>query len=54
MTIPVPIIARINPIPIKKNDVVLVANENYLIGMCFLKKGLGDKDNKSLNYFIAA
>lgn len=38
----------------KKNAVELAAYENYLIGMNILKKGSGDNDKKSRNYFNAA
>ncbi|MEL4456253.1 tetratricopeptide repeat protein [Lutimonas vermicola] len=38
----------------KKNAVDLAAYENYLIGMSILKKGSGDNDKKSRDYFNAA
>lgn len=38
----------------KKNAVELAAYENYLIGMSVLKKGTGDNDKASRNYFNAA
>ncbi len=38
----------------KKNAVDLAAYENYLIGMSILKKGSGDNDKKSREYFNAA